>query len=161
MTNLFPSHDLNGIGAMFGRLGQAIADLAGRITNGVKDFLGIRSPSRVMRDQVGKQIGQGLALGILDNIQLVSDATEKLALAAIPTIPPISVGVNPLSSTSYNSNGIINSNQSNNGLPPVNGSNINFINPTFNQTGEKDAQAIARELWKKTAEAGTTGIVTL
>jgi phage-related protein len=43
--------------------------------NGLKGLLGIHSPSRVMRDQIGAQIGAGLALGITDS---TSDAVSAM-----------------------------------------------------------------------------------
>lgn len=44
-----------------------IKGFAKTITQGIKDFFGIKSPSRVMRDEVGKMIALGLAEGIEDN----------------------------------------------------------------------------------------------
>ncbi|MGN0695029.1 MAG: hypothetical protein ACI4LK_09015 [Lentihominibacter sp.] len=41
------------------------------ILNGLKDFFGIKSPSRVMRDQVGKYLAQGIGVGFTDNIGAV------------------------------------------------------------------------------------------
>ncbi len=45
------------------------------ITQGIKDFFGIKSPSRVMRDEVGKMLAEGVAEGIEKN----SDAAELSA----------------------------------------------------------------------------------
>ena len=44
----------------------------------IKSFFGIKSPSRVMRDQVGKMIAAGVALGITDNEGLVEKAMTGL-----------------------------------------------------------------------------------
>lgn len=43
-----------------------------------KDFLGIKSPSRVMRDQVGKWIPAGIADGIIKYSSPISDAMKSL-----------------------------------------------------------------------------------
>lgn len=48
----------------------------------MKDELGIHSPSQVMRDAVGMQIGAGLAQGMERNIPAVLDAAKTLADAA-------------------------------------------------------------------------------
>lgn len=60
---------------------KAISD---RLLSQVKKTLGIRSPSRVMRDEVGMQIGAGLAQGIRNSMKLVSAATDDLMTAATP-----------------------------------------------------------------------------
>jgi phage-related protein len=63
-----------------------------RLISQVKKTLGIRSPSRVMRDQVGMQIGAGLAQGIRNSIKLVSSATSDLMDAATPQANSLSLG---------------------------------------------------------------------
>ncbi|MDU5081995.1 hypothetical protein [uncultured Tissierella sp.] len=55
-----------------------ISGFVGDITSGIKDFFGIKSPSKVMADEVGKWLPMGLAVGIEDNIKLVSKAMELL-----------------------------------------------------------------------------------
>lgn len=57
------------------KAGQLLSDA---LIRSFKAALGIKSPSRVMRDQVGAQIGAGLALGILDSISNVENARAKL-----------------------------------------------------------------------------------
>ena len=49
------------------------------ILNGLKSFFGIKSPSRVMRDQVGRELANGVAVGITANADKAEDASEKLA----------------------------------------------------------------------------------
>ena len=51
---------LNGAGAIV----SAAQDAASRALNAAKNFLGIHSPSRVFRDEVGKMIPQGMAVGV-------------------------------------------------------------------------------------------------
>lgn len=50
----------------------------GSILNGIKSFFGIHSPSTVMRDEVGKQIPAGMAIGIEKAKTLVTKATKAL-----------------------------------------------------------------------------------
>lgn len=49
--------------------------------DGVKKFFGIASPSKLMRDEIGAYIPAGIALGIEDNLGLVTDAMDDLATA--------------------------------------------------------------------------------
>ncbi|QNU22338.1 replication protein [Geobacillus thermoleovorans] len=54
----------NGIKAMAGAVYQKAREIADKVKNTIKKALGIHSPSRVMRDEVGVQIGAGIADGI-------------------------------------------------------------------------------------------------
>lgn len=54
-----------------------IKGFASTITDGIKDFFGIASPSRVMRDQVGKFLAQGIGVGFDREMNhVISDMTE-------------------------------------------------------------------------------------
>lgn len=53
------------------------------ILGGIKGFFGINSPSKVMADEVGKWLPMGLAEGIEDNMNPVSNAMDSLARATI------------------------------------------------------------------------------
>lgn len=55
---------VNGIGSMASALWSAAKDIGRSLLNGVKDFLGIRSPSKVMRDEIGLNVGRGVAEGV-------------------------------------------------------------------------------------------------
>lgn len=44
----------------------------------------IKSPSHVARDKVGKMVGKGLELGLIDEVGAVEKASEKLSEAAMP-----------------------------------------------------------------------------
>jgi len=68
----------NGIIGAAGNLVQAGIDAAKGALNGMKKFLGINSPSTVMRDQVGKMIGAGMAEGIADSARQVDAAMNDL-----------------------------------------------------------------------------------
>lgn len=78
-----------GIQNASGAVVEKIKEIAGGALDAIKDFFGIKSPSRVMRDQVGKQLGLGLAIGIEASIGAVLKATDKLAAAAVPDIADI------------------------------------------------------------------------
>ena len=55
-----------------------IKEWCGSVLNGIKAFFGIHSPSTVMRDEVGKQIPAGMAIGIDKAKNLVTKATKAL-----------------------------------------------------------------------------------
>ena len=53
----------SGISGAAGWLMNQISGFANNIVSGIKGFFGIASPSKVMRDQVGKYIAEGVAVG--------------------------------------------------------------------------------------------------
>lgn len=63
-------------------VGHAVSDLASKVTNGIKDALDIRSPSRVMK-QLGQCTSEGFQIGIQDNIPEITHAVKGLAEAAV------------------------------------------------------------------------------
>lgn len=58
-------------------------EIASGALNAVKSFLGIHSPSRVMRDQVGKNIGYGMADGIEASTRSVVKSAQGQASAVL------------------------------------------------------------------------------
>lgn len=74
----------NGITGAAGWLKSKIAGFFGSLIPGwAKDFLGIGSPSKVFRDEVGKWIPEGLAAGIEGNLAPVTHASQEMASAAV------------------------------------------------------------------------------
>lgn len=69
----------NGITAGAGAIWQAAKNAASTALRSAKEFLGIASPSKVMRDQVGKYIPSGLAVGIENNTKPLTDAMHSLS----------------------------------------------------------------------------------
>ena len=53
----------NGISNMTGWIIDKIGGFASSVVSSIKDFFGIHSPSRVMRDQVGKYLAMGVGVG--------------------------------------------------------------------------------------------------
>lgn len=68
-----------GIKDMGAWIHDKIAGFFDGIVDGIKDFFGIESPSKLMRDQVGKNIALGVAEGIEDGENTVSDAMQDMA----------------------------------------------------------------------------------
>ena len=58
----------NGINDMVGWIGDKIKGFGDSVLNGLKSFFGIASPSKLMRDKVGKYIAQGIGEGFTDEM---------------------------------------------------------------------------------------------
>lgn len=71
---------INGIGAMGNALWSAAKSIARSALNAIKSALGIASPSKVMRDQVGKWIPSGVAVGIEANTRPLTDALHDMSV---------------------------------------------------------------------------------
>ena len=68
----------DGITDKFDWLIEKIKGFASNVTDKIKGFFGIHSPSRVMRDEVGKFLALGIAEGITKNEDTVVKAAEHL-----------------------------------------------------------------------------------
>lgn len=67
-----------GISGAAGWLMNKIQGWAGGILDGIKGFFGIHSPSRVMRDQVGLMIAEGMAEGLKKGEKDIIDASDNI-----------------------------------------------------------------------------------
>jgi phage-related protein len=72
----------DGIGAMKDWVFNKVKSFGSSIVNGLKSALGIASPSKVFRDQVGKNIARGIGVGFTEEMQ---DVTKEMQ-DAIPTL---------------------------------------------------------------------------
>jgi len=72
----------NGLSAGLGAIAEAAKNVAKSALDSAKKFLGIASPSKVMRDQVGNFIPEGVAAGIKQNMSAVTDAMDDITKAA-------------------------------------------------------------------------------
>ena len=70
---------VNGLNAGIGWLKEKARQVAEDALNAAKDFLGIKSPSKVFRDQVGKMITAGLSIGIDDGAVDAIKSAERLS----------------------------------------------------------------------------------
>lgn len=77
---------VNGIKSMISHAVNTVKDLGGQMLSGIKGFLGIHSPSRVFRDEVGKMIGAGLLAGVDDPTIRGRINTSVTHLVDIPQI---------------------------------------------------------------------------
>lgn len=69
---------VKGVGDTASKLIDAMVNLAKNAWSAVKKFFGIESPSKLMRNTVGVQIGKGMALGIEASASDVQDAMADL-----------------------------------------------------------------------------------
>lgn len=77
-----------GVASAAGELVNAAVNAAKNALNWVKSKLGIHSPSRVFRDQVGVMIGRGAAIGVERSAPALKNAADAMVADAIPqTIP--------------------------------------------------------------------------
>lgn len=111
-----------------------VKEWCGNILNGIKAFFGIHSPSRVMRDEIGKRLPQGVAVGI--------EADTDEALKAIDNMN--NDIMNEMNKAVAFETGSINANAS----VKSNNSMLNVIQATFNIDGsvEIDGQKTGRIL---------------
>lgn len=70
---------VDGITNTVGEVVDAVKGAAGKISGAFKDFFDIHSPSRLMRDEIGKQISAGIAVGITDNQKEAIKAANGLS----------------------------------------------------------------------------------
>nr|DAN17863.1 MAG TPA: tail tape measure protein [Caudoviricetes sp.] len=108
-----------GIAGAAGRLVTAAVNAADNALNWVKRRLGIHSPSRVFRDQVGEMIGEGMAVGIDESASKVRKAAGRLT------------GILPSQDASY-SVGVANATRGVNAAAYGNGGSVTNITQTFN-----------------------------
>ena len=77
---------INGIDSLKDAVSNKIHSIANSIKNGIKDALKIKSPSRVMRDEVGKFIPEGIAVGIDANTDSVLNSMRNLGDSLVSSI---------------------------------------------------------------------------
>ncbi|ESU71111.1 tail protein [Geobacillus thermopakistaniensis] len=135
---------IDGLNSMMGPLRQKAQEIANIVQSTMKATLKIKSPSRVMRDEIGKWIPLGLAEGINRNINAVIAATNRMAQAAIPTIPNLNgaaagaIGYGTMQTNNIAKYGNVYINVT----VPVNDlEQIRTVNDFFNRLGMKVRQA--------------------
>lgn len=79
---------IGGIKAIGSGIGSAIGGLLKGAFNGAKSLLGINSPSKLFRDEIGKMIPEGLAIGITANADSVYDTMSELAGGTVDAYNP-------------------------------------------------------------------------
>ena len=77
---------IDGIGLMAGALWDAATNIAKSAFDAICSFFGIASPSKLMRDEVGRWIPAGIAVGIEGNTRPISDAMRSLTALTTGTL---------------------------------------------------------------------------
>mgnify|MGYP003305216396 FL=1 len=91
----------NGISNMTKWIAEKIKGFGKGILDGLKSFFKIKSPSRLMRDQIGRN----LALGIVDGFdETMSESARSMSNAVNSAIPSVSAGLNGSAPESANGN---------------------------------------------------------
>lgn len=76
---------INGINGAIGNAVAAVKNAASNIVNAAKSALGIHSPSRVFRDEVGKMIPAGLGVGVEMNERLAVQPVQSMVSSLLPS----------------------------------------------------------------------------
>lgn len=85
-----------GISNGFDWFKKKIKSWVGNVMSFIKNLFGIHSPSRVMRDEVGLQIGRGVANGITKSVSDVQNAMSYLSGKVQTSFNPV---INPTTNT--------------------------------------------------------------
>lgn len=89
---------IDGIKSVAGKVKDAVSDTVMAPVNWVKDKLGIHSPSRLMRDEIGKMMGEGVGVGLIDSMKSVLRDADEFAKTITFTLSDkignISAGLN-------------------------------------------------------------------
>ncbi len=83
----------NGISSGWSWLKNKVSSLAHSLLDAAKDALGINSPSKAFRDEVGQWIPAGIATGIEGNASSVRKAIRELSRDAVASWGNMTVGV--------------------------------------------------------------------
>lgn len=67
----------NGLKSTWEGLKNKVADFAGSIVSKFKSVFGIKSPSRLFRDEIGKQLSAGIGVGFEEELSNVYDNMQK------------------------------------------------------------------------------------
>lgn len=76
---------INGIKSAIGNAVAAVRGAASDVVNAAKNALGIHSPSRVFRDEVGKMIPAGLGVGVTMNEKLAVQPVQSMVSSLLPS----------------------------------------------------------------------------
>ncbi|MEE0654895.1 MAG: hypothetical protein UCI02_07375, partial [Bifidobacterium criceti] len=83
----------NGISNLGGWIKDKIGGFCSGIVDNIKGFFGIHSPSRLMRDQIGRQIARGMGIGIDDGSDGVIGTVGRLGQRIVDQARAISPNI--------------------------------------------------------------------
>ena len=120
---------VNGIKGAWGAVTSAITSLTNLIPKKIRSLLGIHSPSRVMRDMVGKFIPQGIAVGMTSQDGFIASHAQTLKDQLTGSMSNISLPSVGLAGGSLATAGTSTTTNSNQVTINVNGSNPDLVVP--------------------------------
>lgn len=77
---------IDGISSMGSAIWDSVTSIGQSIKDGFTSFFDINSPSRLMRDEIGKYIGAGLAVGMEQSTARIARASDNMKEAAMPNL---------------------------------------------------------------------------
>lgn len=146
----------NGISSMTDWVLGKISGFTSSVTDGIKDFFGIHSPSRVFRDEVGVMLVRGLSVGIekMSNLPIKAfEGISKGLLNAAQTTLPFNMSVSGSGSMSLQTNDL--ASMSSNSLNSIGQTGMNTVGtPNGNQTYAMEIPVVidGREIARATAQ---------
>lgn len=99
----------NGINDKVKWLKDKIKSFVGDVTKWLKEFFGINSPSKLMADEVGKWLPEGMAVGITKNAKSVLGAMKDLAVNTVGSARAgLGTGTGTLGGSGTGGGGVVN-----------------------------------------------------
>ena len=123
----------NGITSMGDWLWGNVTGFFGGLVDGIKNTLGIHSPSRVMRDEVGKMLPAGAVLGVRDAMPKAIRQVDGMFSGLVSAMSPVSARVSPAGTSG--------------------GINYGGISIVVNAAPGMDENALVRRMEQRLAEA--------
>lgn len=123
----------NGITSMGDWLWGNVTGFFGGLVDGIKNTLGIHSPSRVMRDEVGKMLPAGAVLGVRDAMPKAIRQVDGMFSGLVSAMSPVSARVSPAGASG--------------------GINYGGISIVVNAAPGMDENALVRRMEQRLAEA--------
>lgn len=77
---------VRGLGAGIGKIKAAAKRVAKAALDSALDFLGINSPSKVFKEEVGEQSGAGIAIGLDSSIPMVEKSAKSVGESALTSL---------------------------------------------------------------------------
>ena len=133
----------NGISGAGSWLKNQISGFANGVISGFKKAFKIHSPSRLMRDEIGKFIPQGIAVGIEADANSVYDSLDNLAVTSAAIGSDAFNGV--IGGYNANLRGI-NTNSNKNAKESSNGNGLIIKIENFNNNREQDIKDLVEEI---------------
>lgn len=123
---------------------NAAQEIANQITRTMQNALDIHSPSRVMRDKIGRFIPQGIAIGIDKDASVIDRSLERLSTNMFKGLTPeLALGSSQIGATSNISRIINNISETSKNYSPSFNFNIEHADLSNDQSIEETSRQLA------------------